>query len=461
MTRAERTVAALLVPLDYAALLAAAAMAYGVRYTNLATRWPTTTLLSFPEYVGRVSIIALGWIAIFALAGCYAAGARRRWTTEFGRIVLASTAGFGLVLAVIVFSRELFASRFIVLTSWPLAIAAVGMLRLLVRAMERICFLHGIGAHRIVLIGTGRSADALANALTQRPSLGYRIVHRTPILDDAAIAMITAHWQRGTIDGVIDATTPPHPEHIRQLLDLGKMHHIPVRYSADFLATHAPRITIETFAGVPLVEVHRTRLLGWGRIFKRVADCIIAGIALLLLSPLLFAIAIAIRLDSRGPIFFRQQRIGEAGRPFLFLKFRSMTDGAHAQWASLRTQSDRSGIIPKIKHDPRVTRVGRFLRRWSLDELPQLLNVLGGTMSLVGPRPHLPEEVAQYATHHRMVLAVPPGITGLAQVSGRADLDFEEEVQLDTYYVEHWSPALDLVICIRTPFAVIRTRGAY
>ncbi|MBI4433366.1 sugar transferase [Candidatus Uhrbacteria bacterium] len=461
MTRAERTVATLLVPLDYAALLAAAAMAYGVRYTNLATRWPTTTLLSFPEYLHRVAFIALGWIIVFAFAGCYAAGARRRWTTEFGRIVFASTAGFGLVLAVIVFSRELFASRFIVLASWPLAMVTVGLLRLVVRAVERICFLRGIGAHRIVLMGTGRSADALADALTQRPSLGYRIAYRIPTLDAAAIATITEHWQHGTIDGVIDATTPPHPDRVRQLLDLGKLHHIPVRYSADFLATHAPRITIETFAGVPLVEVHRTRLLGWGRIVKRIFDCTIASIVLILLSPALIAIAIAIRVDSRGPIFFRQQRIGEAGRPFLFLKFRSMTDGAHTQWAALRSRSDRAGIIPKIKNDPRVTHVGRFLRRWSLDELPQLFNVLTGTMSLVGPRPHLPEEVAAYAAHHRMVLAVPPGITGLAQVSGRADLDFEEEVQLDTYYVEHWSPALDLVVLIRTPFAIVRTRGAY
>lgn len=461
MKRSELTISVLLVPLDYAALLAAAALAYAIRYAGLADNLRTTTVIPLAEYLRIAALIAVGWVAIFALAGCYATGARRRWSREFGRIILASSTGFAFVLAVIVFSREFFASRFIVLASWPLAICTVLLVRFIVRIVERALFAAGVGVHRLALIGTGAAADALAAAFGARPSLGFRVVQRYDQFDDRARSAIAAAWRDRAVDEAVDVRTPPDAREIHQLLDFAAEQHLPVRYSADFLAARAPRIHIETFAGVPLIEVHRTRLLGWGRVFKRAFDLVVATILLVITAPLMLCIALAVRLDSPGPILFRQRRIGAAGRPFDFLKFRSMRVGAHAEWAKLREQSDREGPVPKIKDDPRVTRVGRWLRRWSLDELPQLFTVLAGTMSLIGPRPHLPEEVADYAAHHKAVLAVAPGITGLAQVSGRADLHFEDEVRLDTYYVENWSPALDLVILLRTPFAVARTRGAY
>lgn len=460
MKRSELIISALLVPLDYCALLLAASIAYALRFTSFAGIRPVTFYLPFSEFFRSAAIIAIGWIVIYALAGCYALAARRRWTTEFGRVIFASSTGFALVLAVIVFSREFFASRFIVLVSWPIAIASVLILRIIIRAIERTFFSFGIGAHRIILMGSGRPADALAEAFAQRPGLGFRIVSRYVALTDGAASEIVRAWQRAVFDEIIDADAPD-ASRVHALLDFCAEHHIPVRYSADFLSAHAPRISIETYAGVPLVEVYRTRLLGWGRIVKRVFDVVAAIILLILASPILILVAIAVKCSSRGSVFFRQERIGQAGRPFRFVKFRSMRVGAHEEWEELRQHSERPGIIPKIKDDPRVTRVGRFIRRWSLDELPQLFNVLAGTMSLVGPRPHLPEEVAEYAKRHKVVLEVKPGITGLAQVSGRADLDFEDEVKLDTYYIENWSPALDLVILLRTPFAVFRKRGAY
>lgn len=460
MKRSELIISALLVPIDYVALLAAAWIAYAVRYTGLADNLQTTVVVPFAEYARASAIIALGWIAIYAFAGCYALAARRRWTTEFGRVIFASSTGFALVLAVIVFSREFFASRFIVLAVWPIAIISVIALRIIIRVIERACFTFGVGVHRVVLIGSGRPSDALAEAFAGRPGLGFRIVSRYAALNDQASVEIVQAWQCKAFDEIIDGDSPDTPR-VHALLDFCAEHHIPVRYSADFLSAHAPRISIETYAGVPLVEVYRTRLLGWGRIVKRIFDIKAAIILLILTSPILILVAIVVKCSSRGPVFFRQERIGQAGRPFRFVKFRSMRVGAHEEWEELRKHSERPGIIPKIKDDPRVTRIGRFLRRWSLDELPQLFNVLAGTMSLVGPRPHLPQEVAEYAKRHKVVLEVKPGITGLAQVSGRADLDFEDEVKLDTYYIENWSPALDLVILLRTPFAVIRKRGAY
>ena len=481
MKRSEITISVLLVPLDYAALLGAATLAYLLRFESVAEFRPIRFYLPFPEFLGLAAIVGLAWSVAFALAGCYATAARRSWRTEFVRVVLGCSTGFAFVLAAIVFSRELFASRFIVLAAWPLAIGCVSAMRLVVRCIERALFARGIGVHRIALIGTGRAADALADAFAVRPGLGLRIVHRIPkftngtlpppgdfksqISNSIQLEGNAAHlldlWQREAFDEVIDATTPPDPTALHALIDFCDDRHIPIRYAADLLTAHTSRVTVDTFAGVPLIEPRRTPLDGWGRVAKRAFDIIASALLLAVLSPLLLLIAISIALDSRGPVLFRQDRVGQAGRPFTFLKFRSMRVGAHAEWEELRKRSDRSGIIPKIKDDPRVTRVGRFIRRWSLDELPQLLNVLTGSMSLVGPRPHLPEEVAEYRKHHRKVLALKPGITGLAQVSGRADLDFDEEVKVDTFYIEHWSLGIDLVILLRTPFAIIRTKGAY
>ncbi|MBI4143060.1 sugar transferase [Candidatus Uhrbacteria bacterium] len=461
MKRSELTISVLLVPLDYLALLGAAVFAYRLRFESVAEFRPIRFYLPLSEFMELAAIVALAWIAIFALAGCYATTARRSWRSEFARVMLASSTGFAFVLAAIVFSRELFASRFIVLAVWPLAIVCVFAVRLVVRAVERVLFSQGIGVHRIALIGTGRAADALADAFAARPGLGFRIVTRIPTFSNGASDTLIRAWAAKEIDEVIDATTPPNPKELHTLLDICDDHHIPIRYAADLLTAHTSRVVVDTFAGVPLIEPKRTPLEGWGRVVKRVFDCMVSTLLLIVLSPVLLLIAIAIALDSRGPILFRQQRVGQAGRPFTFLKFRSMRIGAHDEWDELRKRSDRSGIIPKIKNDPRVTRVGRLIRRWSLDELPQLFNVLTGSMSLVGPRPHLPEEVAEYQKHHRKVLALKPGITGLAQVSGRADLDFDEEVKVDTFYIERWSLGLDLVILLRTPFAVIRTKGAY
>lgn len=461
MKRSELTISTLLVPLDYLAVLAAGIVAYRIRFGPVEELRPIIFSLPFPEFLRLAALIAMGWVAAFALAGCYATAARRRWRAELRRVFLGCTTGFALVLAVMFFSRELFSSRFIVLAGAVLAFLFVSVVRIATRAVERALFSRSIGAHRIVLIGTGRAADALATAFTARPGLGFRIVERVDAFPNGAEQRLTERWAERAFDEIIDATTPPDPKRLHHLIDFANDHHIPLRFAADLLAAHTTRVGVETFAGVPLVELQRTPLEGWGRVAKRLFDMVIATLLLIVLLPMFACIALAISLDTRGGILYRQQRIGKAGRPFLFLKFRSMRVDAEQEWKALRAQSERNGPVPKIKHDPRVTRVGRLLRRWSLDELPQLWNVLRGDMSLVGPRPHLPQEVADYERRHRKVLALRPGMTGLAQVAGRADLDFEDEVKLDTFYVEHWSLGLDTVVLLRTPFAVIRAKGAY
>jgi exopolysaccharide biosynthesis polyprenyl glycosylphosphotransferase len=223
-----------------------------------------------------------------------------------------------------------------------------------------------------------------------------------------------------------------------------------------------PRMHMRPFIGLPLLHVEEPEFTGSKRLVKEVVDRLGAGLALLGIAPVLLAIALAVRLDSPGPVLFRQVRIGRDGREFGMLKFRTMVADAEAQRAALLDRNERAdGLLFKIADDPRITRVGRVLRRLSLDELPQLLNVLGGRMSLVGPRPPLPAEVALYDDSVRRRLLVKPGLTGLWQVSGRSDLTWDESVRLDLRYVENWSLLLDLMILWKTASAVIRARGAY
>ena len=226
---------------------------------------------------------------------------------------------------------------------------------------------------------------------------------------------------------------------------------------------------VSEIAGIPIVMVKRTTLDGWGRIIKRIFDIIFSLFFIIILSPLLILIMIIIKLDSRGPVIYKNERVFKNG-VFKLFKFRSMIleycvgdqygkdQALELEKKLIEQNNTKSGPVYKIAADPRLTKVGRFLRRWSIDESPQLFNVLWGRMSLVGPRPHQPREVAKYERRHKKVLTIKPGITGLAQISGRSDLSFEDEVKLDSYYIENWSLALDLSILLRTPLAVLRKR---
>ena len=221
-----------------------------------------------------------------------------------------------------------------------------------------------------------------------------------------------------------------------------------------------PRLHIEPVDGLPLLRLTRPTFSGVSWIAKQVVDRLGSALLLLTIAPLLLVLAIGVKLDG-GPVFFRQVRVGRHGRNFTMLKFRSMVVDAEAKLAELVAANEGAGPLFKLKRDPRITRFGAFLRRYSLDELPQLINVLGGTMSLVGPRPPLPREVACYARDAQRRLLVKPGLTGLWQISGRSDLSWEESVRLDLRYVENWNLALDAQILCKTIGAVFNSRGAY
>jgi exopolysaccharide biosynthesis polyprenyl glycosylphosphotransferase len=236
---------------------------------------------------------------------------------------------------------------------------------------------------------------------------------------------------------------------------------VEVRVTATLPEVLSSRVAVQSLGGVTALSLRPVRLTGTQAVIKRAFDIAVAGIGLVIISPVLAAIAVAIKVTSPGPVLFRQKRVGHRGRPFTMLKFRSMQVGADRMVDELRAEHGVEDLMFKIKDDPRVTKVGRFLRKVSLDELPQLINVVIGDMSLVGPRPPLPEEVTRYEDWQFDRLEVPPGIIGLWQVSGRSYLSFEDCVRLDLFYIENWSLAYVLYILAKTIPVLVSKRGAY
>jgi exopolysaccharide biosynthesis polyprenyl glycosylphosphotransferase len=331
----------------------------------------------------------------------------------------------------------------------------------LVRYLQHVAVVrYDFGVQRVVLIGSDEVAQGLHDQLTHRPATGYRIVAFWQEPNLAALAQLGPG-----IDEVLVVSQRYANQEMVDLVDFCHEHHIVFKFVPNLYQTLTKHIDVDVIGTVPVIELKRTPLDGWGRVFKRSADMLISILGLIVCSPIFLVVAIAIKLDTHGPVFVRLKRVSK-NKEFLLYKFRGMVahdadGGAESLKATLWDQNERKGSpLFKMKNDPRVTRVGRFIRKYRLDELPQFWNVLKGDMSLVGPRPHQPDEIAQYQKHHKKVLAIKAGATGLAQVSGSSDLPFDEEVSLDTFYIENWSLAMDLRIILRTIFKMLHDRSA-
>ncbi|MAF14179.1 MAG: hypothetical protein CMI53_04810 [Parcubacteria group bacterium] len=464
MKRSELLFTAAKPPLDYLALVFAAITAFFIRYLpSVQSIRPVIFNLSFKEYFGIALIISAVWIIIFILAGLYTIGGVKKIRDELGKIFVACTAGLATVLGIMVFSRFLFDSRFIIITAWVLAIIFVSFERLIIQLTQRLAYRAGIGTHRIIIIGNGQIANELIKEFTTRFSLGYRVVDKFSQFDSMTAEKIKHLAKIDAVDEIIQINPNLEAKQTSELIDLVNEYHLDFKYTADLLGTQLTNLEVTTYAGLPVVEVKKTRLDGWGKIYKRSFDIIGSIMFIVLLSPIMLIIALAIKLDSKGPIFFKYKRIGEYGKAFDYLKFRSMIPDTHKyrfdkEFLSNQENLRQGSPMMKFKGDPRITKVGKFIRRFSLDELPELFIVLFGKMSLVGPRPHEVEEVEKYQKHHKKLLTIKPGMTGMSQVSGRSDLDFEQEVKLDTFYIENWSVGLDLHILIKTPLAILKRR---
>lgn len=466
MKRADLAFAACLVPLDYFALLAAGIAAYSLRIAPIFTNIkPVMFDLSFEKYLGVVLLVAAITVLIFALSGLYAIRPRRI-ATEITRIITDVSTAIAAILGIAFFSLTLFESRFIVLAGWAFAILFVITERLALRIFQRFLRRFGIGVSTVAIIGKTKSGNELKRFFETHPGSGYRVVmHITQFTQESRERLFALRRKNG-LDAIVLADPETSRIDVAALKVFTDTEHITFLYSADLFAGSTLRPIVHTFADQPVIEVPKTPLDGWGAIYKRIADIFIASLLIIITFPLQILIVIAIFVENPGPILFSRPRVGQRGQEFPFLKFRSMIQNAHALRFDpefvKKYGNEREGTpLFKLKDDPRITRVGRLIRSWSFDEIPQFYLVLLGSMSLVGPRPHLPEEVALYKPHERRVLTIKPGITGMAQVSGRATLDFATEVRLDMYYIENWSPWLDLVILCKTPLAVLFRRGAY
>lgn len=470
MKRSELTFTLLLVPLDYFALLAAGVAAYFSRFhPYFVSIRPIIFNLTMSQYLTILLPLLFIWIFVFATAGLYSTHRRSIWK-ELSRVILACSASMAIVFAVLFFSRTLFDSRFIALVAWIFAIVFVSLGRLAIRSVQRSLMSSGVGVYRVVIIGSNASTRTLTELFKNKPSFGLSIVSSFKTFDAAVAKKIRVLKADDKIDEILLADPEASKQTTLDLIAFTDVEHLGFRYSADLYATAVGRSIIHMFSGIPVIEVQKTPLDGWGAIYKRLFDILGSILLIIITSPIMLVTAIAIKLDSRGPIFFsrldddeQMMRVGQSGKAFPYFKFRSMIPHSHnLRYSELAGQDTRKGApVVKIANDPRITSVGRFIRKFSIDELPEFFLVFIGRMSLVGPRPHMPEEVAKYKPEHKKVLTIKPGITGLAQISGRADLDFDEEVRLDTYYIEHWSPWLDLYILLKTPIVVVFRRGAY
>ena len=478
MKKSELFFSFILVPLDFLILILAGVSAYYIRFSNFATDLrPVVFNLPFGEYFKAVLVVAFLWVLIFAFSSLYSFN-RRRLSQEIYRIFLACSAGFALVAILIFFQRELFDSRFIVLIAWFLSILYISFYRAIIHWIQKLLYASGIGVKNIILVGSSKTGDNLIRDFFSDKYSGFKVTKRVRdfSLDTSKeLSEFIKEFNKNNeskkerIDEIIQTDPNLSKVETLRLYDFANEHHIIFRYVADLLEVKVLRTEVSEMAGVPVVEVKRTTLDGWGRIVKRIFDVFVSSIIIILFSPIIILTIILIKIDSSGPIFFSKRddgspvfRVGQGGELFKYFKFRSMLPGMDSmRYNELMDKNLRKdGPMVKIADDPRITRVGKFIRRWSIDELPELFLVFMGRMSLVGPRPHLPEEVAKYEQHHKKTLTVKPGITGLAQVSGRSDLLFEEEVKLDVYYIENWSLLLDLSILFRTPLAIIKNRKA-
>jgi len=426
------------------------------------------------SYSALTVLLVVAWMSTLTIFGTREARVVGTGWAEYGRIFDASLRLFG-ILAIFAFLLKVEIARSYVLIAFPVGLIALLIGRWMWRQWLMAKRSRGEFVATVVLVGSIDSVIAIARDLDRLPSAGYRVVAAcipgsdlvrlpgTTISVSADFDDVIALMDRTAADTVVVTSSDLSPQRVRELswaLEPGRQHLVVAPSITD---VGGPRVHVRPVAGLPLVHVETPRYDGLKRFSKRAFDLIATvGILALASVPMIF-IAVAIRLSTPGVVLFRQERIGYRGSRFMMLKFRSMVVDAEDRLEELASLDRAEGnvVLFKLRSDPRVTPVGAFLRKFSLDELPQLFNVLGGSMSLVGPRPPLEREVAVYEHHVHRRFLVKPGITGLWQVSGRSNLSWEDSVRLDLYYVENWSLTGDFVILWRTLKAVVGRDGAY
>jgi len=460
--------------MDAIAIVCSFAIAYWLRYDLQWIRQVEPAyLVPFTVYIPSVFTLTCILLMIYWSEGAYRSSRGRLFYDELSIVLRGTMLGIATMIVIIFLITPSYYSRLIFVYTGVIVVLLVGTCRAIERAIVGRRLKRGVGVERMLLVGAGEVARSIMRAVVACPELGYQIVG---FVDDDPIKSQTdigRYPALGTIESLprvlrterVDCViiTLPWMSHrkIVHIMDQCARGNIRVRIVPDLFQMSLSRVVLENLNGIPLLGMREPSLSNWQSLLKRATDMVFTVVLLLVLSPLLAIIAIAIKLDSPGPVIFTQERVGKGGERFTCFKFRSMVQDAEQRVQDLSDQNEASGPLFKMRNDPRRTNVGRFLRRTSLDELPQFWNVLRGEMSIIGPRPAIPAEVEQYEPWHRGRLEISPGITGLWQVSGRSDLTFDEMVLLDIYYIENWSPFLELRILLKTVPTVLLGWGAY
>jgi len=468
MKKSEIAFGILKIPFDYFMTILAFMAAYHLRtVTTIAGIELPVDISLFPEmaeylqFAFKTSIILLG---LFAVNSMYSLKISAKLSRELWRVIVLSSYWLMILITYFFLIREFPFSRLAIVYTWLLAIIFISSGRILIKELQILLLKLGIGKRKILFIGDNKVTKELKMQLSKKAAfhidgtISAKEIHRLPEL-----------IKKGKIEEIMQTESDLSEAQSTKILDFCREHHIQYHFVPDIVQVQKTNIDISSPGGIPLISLKPTSLDGWGRVMKRIFDIVGSIIGLAIFSPIFLLTSIAIKIDSRGPVLFtrlddgeRVKRVGQQGKLFNFYKFRSMRPKTHnLRYTELAKLNERKGTpMVKIKNDPRITRVGKIIRKTSLDELPQLWNVLRGDMSLVGPRPHLPEEVERYEKHHKFALTIKPGITGLAQISGRSDLNFEKEIKLDSYYIENWSLWLDIKIILKTFQVVLKGKAA-
>jgi exopolysaccharide biosynthesis polyprenyl glycosylphosphotransferase len=453
--------------------------AYYLRYTVLQglTLGPSGYFaFSLVQFLPLEVLTTLGLLFFFYVRGLYRLRPTGTWFKQMTLVVSSTVMAFAFFAAYefVLRSTELVVlqTRLLVAITCGAVIIAVCTARFAVNLAVGGFYRRGIGLTNLVVVGSGRLAKVLMQHVAASEYLGFRVVGFVQDMDgpQADFGRFKALGTMDDLDAVIRGhhveeviiALPSHQHH--QILRAVRMCE---RAGADFKLVpdmyemSLSRIDVDAVEGIPLIGLRRSLSSSWQRTMKRLLDIFIALTVLVVGSPVWLVIALAIKLDSPGPVLYGQTRLGYRGQPFEFLKFRSMHMNADKLLEELRASQNERGVIFKDRNDPRRTRVGSFLRRTSLDEIPNFFNVLRGELSVVGPRPPLPSEFENYEDWEKARLEATPGITGVWQVRGRSDIDFDEMVLMDLYYIDNWSLRLDIQLMLRTIPAVLFRRGAY
>ncbi len=448
--------------------------AYIVRYE---WQWlysvPKNFYVPFADYVDQLVVLNIFLVIAYRQNQVWKRRRGEFWIDEVARIATATAAGMALFIVITFFFQPTPFSR--LMLGWTLLFitAFVSLGRLGRRATLNYQYRRGKSVDLALIVGAGETGRGVIRTLLVRSDLGFKVVgyldgrsqdsiglERIPKLGELADLPDVLKNQPKLHTVFIALPSEMHQE-MADTAQICQQHGIRAQVIPDLLQMNLNRVEFNNMAGIPLLSVRDVGISRTHHLFKRLLDLSIILIAAVPVSIIGSIIAVAIKRDSEGPVFYTSARVGRGGKPFMMVKFRSMIAGAEDKKEELMAQNEADGPIFKIKDDPRQTKLGRFLRKSSLDELPQLFNVFFGHMSLVGPRPPLQDEVDQYKPWHRQRLSVIGGATGLWQISGRSDLTFDELCLLDIYYIENWSITMDVRILLQTIPHLLFGRGAY